>query len=65
MTWRREGRTGTVDARFTAFAPGGAGAVLFHVDRGDKARAKIVATMAADLIRLVDSARGIGSQLRV
>lgn len=65
VTWRREGRTGTVDARYTPFAPGGAGAVLFHVDRGDKARAKIVSTIAADLIRLVDSARGIGSALRV
>lgn len=65
VTWRREGRTGTVDARYTPFAPGGSGAVLFHVDRGDKARAKIVTTMATDLIRLVDSARGIGPGVRV
>lgn len=65
VTWRREGRTGTVDARYTPFAPGGGGAVLFHVDRGDKARAKTVSTMAVDLIRLVDSARGIGAGVRV
>lgn len=65
VTWRREGRTGTVDARYVPFSPGGSGAILFHVDRGDKARAKPVAAMAADLIRLVDSAKGIGTGVRI
>jgi hypothetical protein len=64
VTWRREGLTGTVDARFTPFSPGGTGVVLFHIDRGDKARGKLVQTIAADLIRLVDSARGVGPAVR-
>jgi hypothetical protein len=65
VSWRKEGQTGTVDARYTPFAPSGKGAVLFLVNRGDKTRAKTVATITSDLIRLVDSARSTGAGIRV